>query len=135
MEKNKANDLLIRFMNERGLNEVEIATAIGKNPSTIYRITAKTVIPSRTTLKLIADTYRFDANYFKTGKMQEVAIKSTSDSPWKDEAYARLKSDMDYLKGNYDKLLNALLNSKDLGKLKSFRLAGFKKRNHQKVRV
>lgn len=94
MNNYKTNDLVLAFIKDKGIDEVQLGAEIGKNPSTIYRITGKKTVPSKTTLKLIADAYGFDVSYFKTGKM--VKLKSES---------ADTTKELRDLRGKVDELL------------------------------
>lgn len=110
--KETVNDRILKLMQAEGVDEADVAQRIGKDKSTMYRITNKETVPSKTTVKLIADAFGVDFSELQTGKKQQNAIAKMGDTPWKDEAYTRLKSDMDYLKEQYAKVLDALINGK-----------------------
>lgn len=121
--KETVNDRIIRLMQSEGVDEVEVANRIGKDRSTLYRITGKETVPSKTTVKLIAEAFGVDYSELLTGKKQQNAIAKMGETPWKDEAYTRLKSDMEYLKEQYAKVLDALLSGKNLGKQLALKVA------------
>lgn len=130
MKKFEINDRIIDLMKSRGYDEVFLAKSIGKNPSTIYRITAKDTVPSKTTVKLISEALSVDFLFLLTGKMQQNATIQEKENPWKDEAYVTLKNEVSYLKQKYDQLMDAILTGK-LGKHKTSAYAGLFKMDNQ----
>jgi len=64
------NDRIIDLMKNRGIDEIILADAIGKDKSSIYRITRKDTVPSKTTVKLIAEKYGVDFDTLLTGRIQ-----------------------------------------------------------------
>lgn len=125
---NDVNKRIVEFMKANGIDETELALKIGKDKSTAYRITSGKTIPSRTTLQLIGNAYNVDYKYFLAGKSIQNANKfppKIAENPWKEEAYARLVSEMEYLKLKYDQVLAALINGKggNLGKSKALKFA------------
>lgn len=125
--ENTINDRVIALLKELNINEQELASLIGKSPSTIYRIVKKEVEPSKTTVKLIADATKksFDYLYKGSGSASDsMQVVAKADSgPWKDEAYSNVKAQLEYLQKKYDQLFDAVINGK-LGKLLALELAG-----------
>ena len=116
MKKLNSNDLLIKYLEEKGMDYEELASKTGIHPTTLFRITKKESAPSKTTLKVIADAMRFDNSYWKTGVLTEIVAEfnkpDTIHEPWRDEAYTNLKEEKEYFKRNYERLLEILLSGK-----------------------
>lgn len=131
MEKKKINERIIGLMADNAVDEAEMAAAIGKDKSTIYRITAQTVVPTKTTVKLIADKFGWDYEFLMTGKTRRFATKDDPGVTTK-EALELLREDLRYIKAKYDQLFDAFLKG-NMGKLKAFRVAGSRNKDLLKV--
>lgn len=64
------NDRIIALLKTQNLDEPGLANLIGKDRSTIYRITGKQSVPSKTTVKLIADALSVDFHLLMYGVTQ-----------------------------------------------------------------
>lgn len=135
---NEVNKRVAEFMKQVGADEAEMAQKIGKDKSTIYRILSGKTIPSKTTLKLMADAYGVDPDYFNPKKirMHEFVFpkQNATDLPWKDEAYALIKAEKDAWKAKFDQLFEAVLKGGSLGKYRANIISSTKKNRVMLVR-
>jgi len=65
---NEVNDRVIDLLKTSGMTEVQLAEAIRKPASTVYRITRKEVRPSKPTLQLIATALNVNYLWLTYGK-------------------------------------------------------------------
>lgn len=92
LEKFKTNQILIDFLATKGLDEKQVAKKIGKDASTIYRITAKKTSPHKGTMIAIAKAYGLRPDYFFSLDGSNKASESILDN----EAYQNLKAEVQY---------------------------------------
>lgn len=125
--KKTVNERIKTVRNELGMNQTDFSYKVDMSTSLISKIESGDLEPSAKLIKRIAEKYGVDVNWLLKGEgILKVNLKSEpqSDNPWRDEAYASLKADMDYLKEQYNKVLNRLLDGGNLGKSKALKYAG-----------
>jgi transcriptional regulator with XRE-family HTH domain len=66
--KDSSNDRVIDLLKNLEIGEMDLARMIGKQPTTVYRITKKEVIPSRATLQLISNAAKCNFEWLLTGQ-------------------------------------------------------------------
>lgn len=111
--KEDVNDRIINLLKEMNIDEQELASMIGKSPSTIYRIVKKEVIPSKTTIKLIADATNRSIAYLQkgTGSVTDESKSITeSKNPWENEAFESVKRENSSLKQEVERLWTLVMN-------------------------
>lgn len=122
------NKRIVAMLKTLNLDELEVAKRIGKHPSTLYRIVNGENVPSRTTVKLIADAIGVNYDYLMTGKGESLMQKNAKteviyENPYKDALVSELKSQVEYLK----EMLKMALSGKNPNFLKGIGEAPFAK--------
>lgn len=118
------NERVMLLQKQLNLTDIEFSVKSEISTGTLFRIKKGETVSSKV-LKSISEGTQTELHWLKTGKgktMMEV-IEPVTETPWKDEAYIRLKADMDYLKEQYSKVLNRLLDGGNLGKYKALKYA------------
>jgi len=116
-----SNQRVSELLKTLKLSENEAASKIGKQANAIYRIVNNEVTPTKTTLKIIADSLGANYDWLLTGEgqMMNAAFKQANSNPWEVEAYQSVKAERDGLKMELERVW-AMLNHLTGGKLPGF---------------
>lgn len=91
---NTVNNRIVDLLKSQNVDESEVARLIGKDKSTLYRITSGQSTPTKTTVKLIAQALGADYQFLMFGKTQQNAKPQSTENSWKEEAYALMKEQL-----------------------------------------
>lgn len=121
---NPMNDRVIDLLKSSGMTEIQLAEAIRKPASTVYRITRKEVKPSKPTLQLIATALGVSYLWLVYGKGEkfgeDITNAPNAANPYKDALVNELKSQVNYLQ----EMLKLALGSKGTNFLKALSGSG-----------
>jgi hypothetical protein len=121
--QNTSNDRVIALLKSLKIDEVEAAKRIGKDASTLYRITGKKNAPTKTTLQTIAKALAANYNWLLTGSGDMFGTESEkSQNPWKDALVEQIKSENSRLETELSRVW-AMVNHLTGGKMPDFRKA------------
>lgn len=116
MKKN-VNERIRHVRSVLVMNQTEFAAAIETSVSLISKIESGDLEPSPKLLKKMCEKFGIDSEWLSDGKGElSINLSKTPDNPWKEEAYTNLKSERDYFKEKYTKVIDAILSG-NLGKL------------------
>lgn len=112
---NDVNDRVIDLLKSSGMTEVQLAEAIRKPASTVYRITRKEVKPSKPTLQLIATALNANFIWLTYGKGEPMAQPNAQQTPaeglsWQDATYKSMQDQIATLKALVSHLSGGKLN-------------------------
>lgn len=96
------NERVSQLLKTLKIDEVEASQRIGKNSSTLYRITSKSNAPTKTTLKLIADSLGANYNWLLTGSGD--MFKADTENPWRDALVSQIKDENNRLQKELERV-------------------------------
>lgn len=102
--KTTVNTRIVDVLKSSGIDELELASRIGKHPSTVYRIINGENEPSRTTVKLISEALHVNYDWLLTGIGDKKIIKIESENPWKDALVSQVKEENTRLEKECERL-------------------------------
>jgi transcriptional regulator with XRE-family HTH domain len=99
------NERVAELLKSRNIDEIQAAKILGKNKSVLYNITGKKAVPTKTTVKLIADAFGVDYYYLYTGQVQSF---NGTQNDWR-AMYEREKALKEAAENNASRMWKALV--------------------------
>jgi len=137
MEK-QLSKRVFELREKMGLTQRDFANICDLTITALSRIEHGEAIPQKGTLDRIILKTGVNETWLRTGKGELTINKPEEkiqqvEGIWKEEAYARLREELAYMRQNYDKVLSALLGGGKLGGLRTPDKAGLNQIN--KIRL